>query len=397
MITWYAMTAALMAVNPTATASVAGVTEPGSAPLVAPADAPAPAVTASVAAEAEPTQAPPAAPAPAPGSAPAEAAAKAAAPAPQSHFSDRFGGSQAWFQTSMNIGALNKGLNQDYNPTVQSFLSLSPRFAINKELQVRGRIGINYEWTDADLTTTRHVAQLTDTTLQLFYNGIPAFYGVKVQVAPMVILPTSNASNARTMRLTPALLTQVTRGFEVPGDGSLLVIGQASYQRPIYSYTTPGTDTKLAYNQQCGGVVLDSSCQNQLSPWANARDIFAWTLVLVGSWGDWAPGVAFQMSHQVPYHFSAVERASVSVEDPNRVRVSTSFSAWIDYTPLPWLTAELGYSFSRLLLNENSEWGNVIWDKYQDGTLYLGMNFGLDTLYKTITGEADDEGGVVRN
>ncbi|MCA9548604.1 MAG: hypothetical protein KC933_01130 [Myxococcales bacterium] len=327
-------------------------------------------------------------------------AAEAVAKAPESKFSDRFAGSQAWFQTSLTTGTLNPGENLDYNPTVQSFLSISPRFTINSDWQVRGRIGVNYEWTDADLTTTKHVAQLTDTTLQLFYNGIPRFFGVKAQVAPMVVLPTSNASNTRTMRLSPGLMTQFSSGWEVPGNGSVMAIGQASYQHPIYGYTTPGIDEDFPYLRQCGGVTgTDASCQNQLSGLANARDILAWTLVVVGSWGDFSPGLAFQMSHQFPYTFTDVgnDRISDSVADPNGVRVSTSFSVWLDYTPLPWYTLELGYSFSRQLLDGNAQWGNVIYDRYQGGQVYLGMNFGLDTLYKTLTGQADDEGGVVRN
>lgn len=418
MITWYAIGAALMAVTPTTTASVAA--DPGSAPMVAPAVAPpsaAPAPdavatgstgTSSAAAEQAPGSTPTVAtPEQAPGSTPADAvaapvaapAAEAVAKAPESKFADRFAGSQAWFQTSTNIGALNKGLNQDYNPTVQSFLSLSPRFAINADWQVRARIGVNYEWTDSDTTSTRHVAQLTDTSLQLFYNAIPRFFGVKAQVAPFVVLPTSDASNTRTMRLQPGLLTQLSRGFELPGEASLFAIANASYQRPLYSYTTPGIDNERAPGTvQCLASDTDPSCQNQLSGLASPRDILAWTLILVGSWGDFSPGLAFQMSHQFPYKFSKEDpRITVQTEAPNGVRVFSSFSVWLDYTPLPWFTAELGYSFSRQLLNGNAQWGNVIWDKYQDGQLYLGFNFGLDTLYKTLTGDADEEGGVVRN
>lgn len=397
MLTWYAMSVAIMATTSTTTgtATVAAEVAPvvpaaSAAPVtpvveVAPA-APAPEVTSSSPPGSAPiTQAP-------------ETTAKAVVPAGE-RFADRFAGSQMWMSTSASFGTFNKGLVLDYNPTVVSFLSLSPRFALNKDFQLRARIGVTYEWTDADFTSTRHVANLTDTTLQLFYRSIPSFFGVKAQVAAQVVLPTSNASNARTMYLSPGLLTQLFRGWEVAG-GSVMALGIMSYQRPIYGYTTPGVDTPLPYSQNCGlrvGQLDATSCVNQLSGVANARDIFSWTAILIGAWGDWAPGLALQMSHQFPYSFDAVPGTSDAVVDPNGVRVSTSFSAWIDYTAQPWLTLELGYSYSQNVLSENAQFRNPIYSKYGDPSVYLGVNVGLDQLYDVISGADTGDGGVVRN
>ncbi|CAN0593013.1 unnamed protein product, partial [Laminaria digitata] len=85
------------------------------------------------------------------------------------------------------------------------------------------------------------------------------------------------------------------------------------------------------------------------------------------------------------------------VGDPNGVRVSTSFSAWMDYLVQPWLTAELGYSFLQRALNGQSNFGNPLYNRYGDSRLYLGINIGLEQLYGVIIGADAGAGGVVRN
>lgn len=394
MLTWYAMSVTLAVTTSTMTSTATVATEVAAAVTAT--------TTAAVVVEVAPAVPAPTADASPPGSAPIvsppEASAKAEAPQTPA-FAKRFAGSQMWMDTSITVGTFDQDLTLDYNPTVVSSLSFSPRFSVTKDWQLRGRIGVSGEWTDSDYTGSRVRPELTDTTLQLFYRSIPRFFGVKAQVAANLILPTSDISNARTLRAGTGLTGQVFRGWGVAG-GSVMAMGIMSYQHRFFGAATPGVDTPLPYARQCGlrvGQESSTSCVEQGSGIYNVRDVLSWSAVLLGSWGDWSPGMVFTMIHNFPFKPEGGFEVSDAVQDPNGVRVSTSFAAWMDYLVQPWLTAELGYSFSQIALNGQSNYGNPLYNRYGDSRLYLGANIGLEQLYGVIIGAEAGAGGVVRN
>lgn len=298
-----------------------------------------------------------------------------------------FAGSQVFVQTDLSLNTLAPGLQLSDNPSAGTALFFLPRFTISDDWQLRGRLSLSVEWTNSDVTTTVREPVLSDTTLQLYYRGLPTLFGVKALIGPQVVLPSSDLSQARTMRLSPGVVAQLSRAVALPA-GSLLLLSNLSYQRPIYGYTTPGLDRAPSYGPQCRGDL--SSCVEQASGLANARDLFGWSLVFLGQFGDFAPAVTFSASHQLPFRFTPVP-STVSVEDPTTVRVVTAFSAFVDWTFNAWGTLELGYNLTRSALGDDGKYGNPFFDRYQDGRLYLGLNVALDPF---LVG--DSEGGVVR-
>jgi hypothetical protein len=298
-----------------------------------------------------------------------------------------FAGSQVFVQSDLSLNTLAPGLQLSPNPSAETALFFLPRFTFGEDWQLRGRLSLSVEWTNSDVTTTVREPVLSDTTLQLYYRGLPTLFGIKALVGPQVVLPSSDLSQTRTMRFSPGIVAQLSRAVPLPA-GSLLLLSNLSYQRPIYGYTTPGLDQAPSYGPRCRGDL--SSCVEQASGLANARDLLGWSVVILGQFGDFAPALTFSASHQLPFGFTPVP-GTVNVEDPSTVRVVTAFSAFVDWSFNDWGTLEVGYNLTRSALGDDGKYGNPFFDRYQDGRLYLGLNVALDPF---LVGGA--EGGVVR-
>ena len=308
---------------------------------------------------------------------------------------DRLAGSSLFVQTGASIGTFFKGYQGDYNPTVATYGIISPRFAISKDWQLRGRIGANFEYPDSDTTAYRHELELTDASLQLFYRGIPALGG-KLKLMPFVtaIAPTSKASRSRTMILTPAVGVQAAVPIEHFLGGEAIAIGSFSYGRPFYKQTTPvGLDDR-PYQFNCAGG-SGNECGGQLSGTMNARDTFSTILIFAATWWKLSPGALMVVSNQVAYKPSSATPTNASGQGTTTARASSYFALWLDAEIADWVTPEIGYQQSRSLLAANGTYGNPFFSNKQDQLLYIGANFQLDSLLKKLVGE-EGKAGVVR-
>lgn len=312
-----------------------------------------------------------------------------------------FAGSQIFLMNSVSTSTFVQDQQQYSNPTIETSAFILPRYTISKDWQVRGRTTIAYEYTNSDTTQTRNEFRFGDTGLQLFYRGIPAFAGIKPQIAIGVTVPTSPESRARTMVATPALTVQFSKSFEkFIGDGELDLLFFASYSHPFYTNTTAGIRGDRPYQQQCAGGL---GCSDQLTGVANASDILSYSGIIATSWGPISPALWFNMSHQFVYTFKdqSVPLAGTGTATPGRlsdasnVRNATYFSFWVDVEATHWLTAEVGYFMSRNILRADGTYGNPFFDANQDMRVYLGANVNLDNLAKAIEGTGGD-GGVIR-
>ena len=305
-----------------------------------------------------------------------------------------FAGSQVFLQTSMFTGTVLKAQQQYSNPTVDQSVFLQPRYALNKDWQLRGRVVFTYEYTNADNTTTKHEPRFSDTSVQLMYRGIPAFKGIKPLVGVSLAVPTSPESRARTMLVNPGLSVQLAKTFEHVLGGEVTLLGGLSYSHPLYRFTTPGTRDQTPYAFQCYGAT--SSCDGQLTGTANASDSISWTALVSGDWGKWSPALFFLGAHQWAYTFSDLPGVT-RLEDHTSVRQTTYFSAWLDYNFNSWFTAEGGYFMQRNVLSDDGKYGNPFFDRYQDTRVYVGFNFNVDSFVeKVVQKKQDSEGGVVR-
>ncbi len=314
-------------------------------------------------------------------------------------FFDRIAGSSLFVQTGISIGTIFKGYQPDYNPSVSTFASFSPRFAISKDWQLRGRVAANLEYTNSDTTLSRNEVELLDSSLLLFYRGIPSLGG-KVKLLPNVgvLAPTSKASRSRTMLFTPTIGLQAALPVEHVLGGDLMFIANASYGRPIYRQTTPTGLDERPYQSNCAGGA-GSACGGQLSGVTNARDTLTTTAIVVGTWGKFSPGAFMLLNNQIAYKPRAAQGLDGSAlpngQDASRWRASTFFAAWLDLEVSDWVTPEIGYQQQRSLRNADGSFGNPFFSKYQEQIVYLGANVQLDSLLKKITGE-EGKAGIVR-
>ncbi len=287
---------------------------------------------------------------------------------------DAFAGSRVALQVSTSVATLAPDLQLTHNPYVDTSLLLLPRFAIDEEeWAVSGQVALAVEWTNSDTTDLRNEVELSDLTLGVSWRGLPRPLGIATALRFEVTLPLAEATRASSMIVAPALSVAFSRPFEVLG-GDLGLGASVLYRRPFYEFTTPGVDSPRPYAPQCFGGSL--GCADQLSGVANARDVVSWGLEVSGAWGDFAPGVAWRMTHAVPYAFRdipGVER----LDDPSALRVSTYFSAWVGYAVMDAVSVELGYLLSRNVLGGDGQLGNPLFDRYQDMRLYMGVSYAL--------------------
>lgn len=404
------------------TAASAAAAAPDNAPAQAPAATPA-GKTVRVA-QADPTGAPGSSPTAAPANAdgtesqpavtvgtstaapgtdtPAEAPPEEEKPKPKPR---PFAGSSFYTQTSMTLGTVFAGMQQDYNPTVATNFWLLPRYAINDAFQLRGRLIIDYEYTNSDSTVARNEPVVSDTTISLFYRKLPHLPGgIIPNVAVNVGLPTSKLSRSRTMIFTPGATLQLAKPLEHILGGEGLLLGSVIFSHPIYRSTTAEVaDPRPAGAVSCAGGSGD--CNNlQTGGTLNPANTLSYFLLYEMEWGKWSPAIYYLGSSQWVYAPTEVRNpvdgrpveSSTAVGDPSRTRQAHYFSVWLDYNFNSWFTGEVGYIHSRSALNGAGNYGNPFFDVYTDTRAYLGASIQLDNLVKTLQGGSEGEAGIVR-
>jgi len=330
---------------------------------------------------------------------PAESApAPAAKPAPRP-----FAGSALFVQSSMTTGTVFRGQTQDYNPTIDTSFFFLPRYAINDAFQLRGRVIMSYELTNADDTTYRNEPMLSDTTLSLFYRKLPKLpLGIIPSLALNAGLPTSKNSRSRTMVVTPGATLQLVKPIEniLGSDGGLLM-GNLIYSHPFYESRNPVVlDPRPSRALSCVG---GNNCSDLLSGTMNPSDTLAYAILLAMEWGHWSPALYYMGASQWTYQPSEirnpVDGTPVGSPDgfqPTTVRQTHYFSAWLDYNFNSWITGEVGYFHRISMISGAGSRTNPLFSQYGDARVYLGASIQLDNLVKAVQGGDKGEAGVVR-
>jgi hypothetical protein len=311
----------------------------------------------------------------------------------QKRWPRRFAGTQLFQQLSASTATLVRSQQHSYNPTVEAATFLLPRYSFG-DWQLRGRLVFNYEITNSDTTVTRNEPRFSDATVQLFYRSLPKLAGFQPLVGAQIIVPTSPESRARTMYFSPGAAAQLSRAIPHVLGGELLLLGGATYQHPIYRYTTAETRDETPYRFVCHGG--GTGCDGQLTGVTNASDIVSWTLLVAGEWGRWSPAVFLLGTHQFGYAPRSIPGLPDASDGPS-IRQNTYFSAWLDYNANTWFTAEVGYFMFRNVLSGDGRYGNPFFDRYQDARFYVGFNVNIDNFVKEIVEKDEgDDAGVVR-
>lgn len=317
-----------------------------------------------------------------------------------------FAGSNIFAFTSMSTATVFKQQQNDYNPSVDSSIWLAPRYAINKDFQLRALSVFSYEYTNSDDTVTKNEPRFSDTTVSLFYRSIPEIATIKPMIAINTGLPTSPESRARTMIVSPGATLQLSKMFEKFLGGELMLLSSLMYSHPLYSNTTGGVRGEFPYSRQCAG---GTGCANELNGVFNPSDVFMYSFMFAPSWGKWSPAL-FYRGRSVWTYTGSQDITANDVQPglgnqpigsnqsggPTAVRQTSYFSAWVDYNVNAWMTAEVGYWLDRAsVLNAGSRYANPFFDRYADMRVYIGASFQVDNILKALEG-GGGEAGIVR-
>lgn len=329
--------------------------------------------------------------------APSQSAAEPAAkPKPRP-----FAGSSLYMQNSMSTNTIFRGQTQYANPTVETTAYILPRYAINDAFQLRGRLIVSYEYTNSDSTTTNHEPMLSDLTLQMFYRKLPALpLGIKPMVALNVGLPTSKASQARTMMFSPGATLQLVKPIEHFLGGEATIITSLTYSHPLYQSRSPVVSDARPYSLNCMG---GTNCADSLSGAMNASDTLSYVAIFAPEWGHWSPALMYLGASQWVYSPKEVRNpvdgtmvGSAQRDGGTTLRQTHYLSAWLDYNFNSWFTGEIGVWNAVSGIADDGQRSSVIFDRYQDTRVYLGFSVQLDNLVKELQGGDKGDGGIVR-
>jgi hypothetical protein len=289
-------------------------------------------------------------------------------------WTERFSGSRAGLEVSTTVATLVPDLWLSYDPTVEVGLVLLPRFALAEDWVVDARWSLGLELTNSATTDLENELEVSDLSVGLSWRGLPRPFGVVSTLRLDVTLPLAEATRASSLVLAPALGASVARRFEV-GAWQLDTGASVSYRRPLYEFTTPGVDVPRDVAPQCFGG--STGCAEQLTGVANARDVVSWGLDVSGRWHGLSPGLAWRMTHVVPYALRSLPGVA-PLGDATGLRVSTYFAAFVSYDVVDAVSVELGYRLARSALGEDGQLGNPLWDRYQDARVYVASSWALE-------------------
>lgn len=316
----------------------------------------------------------------------------------------KWAGTSMLITQSVTTNTVFKGQTQYSDPTAEANLWLLPRYALDDNWQLRGRLIISYEETNSDSNTFYHETTLSDTTVQLF-RKLPTLPGdIKPGASVNLTLPTSKVSQAKTLVVAPGLTVQLSRAFEKVLGGDITVVGALTYTHPFYRSENPELKDDRPYAISCVG---GGNCTDLASGSMNSSDSLSYMLTLSGEWGKWNPAIFYLGASQWAYHPSDATinlngdpNAPVNVpraSDAYSIRQTHYLSAWLDYNFNPWLTGEIGYWNSTSALDAQGQRANVVFNRLGGDTrVYLGASIQLDNLVKAIQGSSEGEAGIVR-
>ena len=304
-------------------------------------------------------------------------------------------GSTFFFQTGVSPNVFSPGMVQSPDVTVDSFALFQPRWAFNKDWQIRGRFAFNYEWTDNvnSSTTRKREPRFTDSLLSLAFRGIPTLAKIKTVVLVNAGLPTSPESQAKTMYVAPGIGVAFARPIEHVLGGDMSLALSVSYSHPLYHYTTPGYENNPPYARSCYGSGASASCDEQVSGLPNVSNSVTALANIGGEWGKFEPSVFMLLSNAWAYEPTSTSAGPYAVQPgnaPTSFRQSTFFGVELDYNFVPWMSGAIGYQMFRNVLDSDGKIGNPFYSIYQDSMrVYLGTSVSLDKLYTTLSGQPD--------
>lgn len=290
-------------------------------------------------------------------------------------------GSQIVMRNELSAVSLDPSADLTYNPYFAMSWSFRPWWWFTDKLYVRAQLDVTRELTQADDTTYADEALLQDIRLIGGGSGLYTIPYAKVLVSAdlALTLPTSKASQARTLVLGIGPGVRLSRSFDVLGG---LVVGYGLRVTPyLHRYATSERETPLipGCGVQPGGCdpYLNTGLRNPAARLTQSADVSLRIL-------DWL-GAGLAVGHAVDWLRSiGGEPAAVSLQpqDAQDQRYLTFMELEVSFQPLDELEIGVGYSALHPQLAPDSSYYVPFFNRYS--TLYVDLKLHVENLVSRI-------------
>jgi len=298
----------------------------------------------------------------------------------QSSSKSQWRGSQVVLRSAVSAITLNPSAELTYNPYFAFNWSFQPWFWFNDKAYLRAQLDVIHELTEADTTTYQGEAVVDD--LRLVVGGSPIwtipYVGINFSANLVLTLPTSKASQARTLFVALGPGLRLSRGFDVLGG---LVVGyNLRVTGRLYQFTTAEYETPLIPGCSSGpsgcSPYLNTGVRNPYMRVSQVADISLKVL-------DWV-GVSLAVGHSIDWLHDLAEADSVSfqaVEDQDR-RYLTFMELALSFSPIDFLEVGIGYSALHPQLAPDSTYYTPFFNRYS--VLFVDLKIHADSLASRI-------------
>ncbi len=316
-------------------------------------------------------------------------------PQPKEEEENRFilRGSAVSYTNSASAISFNKDAESTYNPMWLMSFGIAPKFWTGKKGYLFLDLNISREITNSDWTTKEGETILDDV---VFGAGLAKIYTIpiiKIDISTKLsfVVPTSKASQARTLILGIRPGFSLSRGFDVLS-GLKLAYGLSATKGFHYA-TTAQLEDGVIEDIKASAVVSTRSMASYLNTGVrNASWDLVNTLGVGLDFTDWIGmglnvGVAhaflYPLSDDYESTFNEGAELSFSNEDPSDVRYAMIYGAEIHTMPHSAFTITLGASTSNPMLAKDSTYETPFVNRYT--AVFLDLRLNIDGLVSVLT------------
>ena len=291
-------------------------------------------------------------------------------------------GSEFVYRNVFSAISLDPSAELSYNPSYAMSFSFRPSWWFTDQLYVRANLEVVRELTEADATTYADEALLGDLVLTAGYTPVVTIPVVDIAVSADLALqiPTSKASQARTLALGIGPGVQLSRSFNLLGG---LSVGYSLRATPlIHQTTTSELETPLIPGCSASGggcaAYLHSGVRNaqfrlQQLFYVSARMLDWLSLsVTYGLWIDWL----YPIDKDDP-------RISAETIEPQDQRYASVWEVEVLFSPIKPLKIGVGTSTLGPQLAPDSSYYNPFYNRYT--TIFVDLHLDVAGLISQIT------------
>jgi hypothetical protein len=325
----------------------------------------------------------------APATAPAGEADIALAADQERPASAHWRGSEFVYDNEVGLNGLDRSNDLTWNPYWAMSWSFKPRYWFDDVWNVRARLDLSREITEADDRTYSGETWVHDLLLTAdassFYT-IPVL-DISLSADLALTIPTSKVSQARTLALGLGPGVRLSRSFDLGVAGSLILGYHVRFTSFLNRYTTAELETPLIP----GCERSDAGCDEFLN--TGERNV-QWR-VQHGLDVAWIPldwlSLAVGFEHLVSWLYDIDKddpRISLQPEDDIDRRYASMFYVEATFDPWPPIEIGLGYGTISPQLAPDSTYYNPFYNRYT--TMYLDLRLEIEGLIDELSGSGEE-------